>query len=415
MARAKRQTTKPAKVSTPNTTGIEALAGERSELPQGWEWRRLGELCDISLGRTPSRSEPRYWGGANSWATISDLNEGQLFDTAEHITDLAVAETNSKPAPTGTLLMSFKLTIGKMAFAGHDLYTNEAIAALPARNPDELYNRFLYYALKTRTLEQGADEAVKGKTLNKAKLQVLEIPVPPLHEQRRIVARIEEFARRVEEALERLNKLDGEFDLLCRAALYDVSDGEPTLTPMRELVQQRTPDIPVSRDEIYHFAGLKSFGRGVFKSVVKSGAEFAYPRLTRLRAGDFVYLKLMAWEGAFGVVPPEYDGLYVSPEYPVFEVKSEHVLREILDVYFRSPVIWPTISEISTGTNARRKRLHPSAFLAYEMPLPPMRTQQRLREMKRRVDELRKRHAEQRRELDALMPSVLARAFAGEL
>jgi len=246
-------------------------------------------------------------------------------------------------------------------------------------------------------------------------VRAVEIPLPPLPEQRRIVARIEEFARRVEEALERLNKLDGEFDLLCRATLYDMADGEPTPTPMRELVQPRTPNIPVSRDEIYHFAGLKSFGRGVFKSVVKSGAEFAYPRLTRLRAGDFVYLKLMAWEGAFGVVPPEYDGLYVSPEYPVFEVKSERVLPEIPDVYFRSPAIWPTISEISTGTNARRKRLHPSAFLAYEIPLPPMRTQQRLREMKLRVDELRKRHAEQRRELEALMPSVLARAFAGEL
>lgn len=153
----------------------------------------------------------------------------------------------------------------------------------------------------------------------------------------------------------------------------------------------------------------------MFKSVVKSGAEFAYSRLTRLRMGDFVYLKLMAWEGAFGVVPPEYDGLYVSPEYPVFEVKSERVLPEILDIYFRSPAIWPTISEISTGANVRRKRLHPSAFLSYELPLPPMRTQQRLREMKLRVDELRKRHAEQRRELETLMPSArsVARACSG--
>ncbi len=123
----------------------------------------------------------------------------------------------------------------------------------------------------------------------------------------------------------------------------------------------------------------------------------------------------MAWEGAFGVVPPEYDGLFVSPKYPVFEVNEERVLSEVLDVYFRSPAIWPTLSEINTGTNARRKRLHPTAFLSYEIPLPPIHTQQRHREMKRRVDELRKRHAEQRQELEALMPSVLAQAFAGEL
>jgi len=388
---------------------------ERDELPEGWEWRRLGDSCDIALGRTPSRSERRFWGGTNPWATIADLNEGQLYDTAEYITDAAVSETRSKPVPAGTLLMSFKLSIGKMAFAGRDLYTNEAIAALHILNPNELDNRYLYYALKTRTLDQDADEAVKGKTLNKAKLKLLEIPLPPLPEQQRIVARIEGFAKRANEALERLNKIAAEFDLLCRAILFDTTDGDPTPTPMRELVRPREPDISVNPREVYHFAGLKSFGRGVFKSVVKSGAQFAYPRLTRLQAGDFVYLKLMAWEGAFGIVLPEHDGFYVSPEYPVFEVNTARVLPEVLDIYFRSPAIWPTISEISTGTNARRKRLHPSTFLAFEFPLPPISQQHRVREIKRRTDELSQRHAAQRRELEGLMPSVLAKAFAGEL
>jgi type I restriction enzyme S subunit len=123
----------------------------------------------------------------------------------------------------------------------------------------------------------------------------------------------------------------------------------------------------------------------------------------------------MAWEGGLGVVPPECDGLYVSLEYPVFEVNTARVLPEVLDIYFRTPAIWPMISEISTGTNARRKRMHPSVFLAYEFPLPPMETQMRLQGIKKRVDELRQRHREQRRELKALMPSVLAKAFAGEL
>ncbi len=163
------------------------------------------------------------------------------------------------------------------------------------------------------------------------------------------------------------------------------------------------------------FAGVYSFGRGVFKGPVKSGAEFAYTRLTRLHTDDFVYPKLMAWEGGLGVVPPECDGLVVSPEFPVFEINRDRALPETLGVYFSTPEVWPVLSEISTGTNARRRRLHPSAFFAYEMPLPPMPTQLRLYEMKTRVDELRRRHAEQQKELDALMPTVLAKAFAGEL
>ena len=229
------------------------------------------------------------------------------------------------------------------------------------------------------------------------------------------MARIEEFAWRAKEALERLNELETEFDLLCRAMLFAEADGNSTPTPMSELVRLRPTDVTVSKAEVYHFAGVYSFGRGVFKGPVKSGAEFAYSRLTRIHAGEFTYPKLMAWEGGLGIVPPECDGFVVSPEFPVFEVNQDRVLPETLDVYFRSPSVWPMLSEISAGTNARRKRLHPKVFLAYEMPLPPMKTQQRLREMKIRVDELRKRHAQQRAELEALMPSVLDRAFRGEL
>ncbi len=192
------------------------------------------------------------------------------------------------------------------------------------------------------------------------------IPVPSLPEQHRIVARIEAFAQRLEETLNRLNQLEYEFDALCRSVVFDPSDGDLTPTPMRELVRLRSANVIVQPAEIYALAWLKSFRRGVFKGPVKSGAEFTYPRLTRLRAGEFVYPKLMAWEGAFGVVPPECDGLVVSTEFPVFEINQEKVLPETLDVYFRTPSVWPMILEISTGTNARRKRLHPSALLAYD-------------------------------------------------
>lgn len=67
-------------------------------------------------------------------------------------------------------------------------------------------------------------------------------------------------------------------------------------------------DVAVDGSVPYRFAGVYSFGRGVFPSVVKSGSEFSYERLSTVRTGDFIYPKLMAWEGALGVVPPEWDG-----------------------------------------------------------------------------------------------------------
>ena len=123
----------------------------------------------------------------------------------------------------------------------------------------------------------------------------------------------------------------------------------------------------------------------------------------------------MAWEGALAVVPPVCDGLAVSTEFPVFEIDESKVLPEVLDVYFRTPVVWPLLSGASTGTNIRRRRLNPSAFLKYLFPLPPMPVQRILREVKSRADAFRPLQAETATELDALLPSILSKAFAGGL
>ncbi len=241
----------------------------------------------------------------------------------------------------------------------------------------------------------------------------LEIPLPPLAEQRRVVARIEELAAQIREARTLRHQAAEEADVLLRSILTQDEQAKPT--PMRELVKLRLPDVNVRADETYQFAGVYCFGRGVFKSVRKSGMDFAYPRLTRLRAGEFVYPKLMAWEGALGVVPPDCDGCVVSTEFPVFEVNQNRVLPEVLDIYFRTPSVWPEIAGESTGTNIRRRRLNPQDFLDYEMPLPSMDTQMTLRKVRAEVDALKRLQAETAAELDALLPAILDRAFKGEL
>lgn len=147
------------------------------------------------------------------------------------------------------------------------------------------------------------------------------------------------------------------------------------------------------------------------------GVLFPYVELTltRLKAGNFLYPKLMAWEGALGTVPPECDGLVVSPEFPVFEVNESFVLPEVLDVYFRTPVVWPVLSGTSTGTNVRRRRLNPSTFLEFKMPLPPMSIQQKIRDVKNKLDSLKPLQGGTSVELNALLNSALDKAFKGEL
>ena len=244
----------------------------------------------------------------------------------------------------------------------------------------------------------------------------LEIPLPPLAEQQALVARLDALAEKTRQVETHLDAVERDAERLVRAYIFHPPGEQPTKRPMSELVFLRPPDVTVDRTaHQYRFAGVYSFGRGVFPSVIKSGSEFAYDRLSTVRAGDFTYPKLMAWEGALGVVPPDCDGMVVSPEFPVFSVNTNEVLPEVLDIYFRTPEIWPALAALSGGTNIRRRRLQPSAFLAYVMPVPSMATQLKIRAAYLRTQSLKAQHAAIRQANAALLPATLERVFSTEV
>ncbi|MFZ4859567.1 MAG: restriction endonuclease subunit S [Desulfuromonadaceae bacterium] len=158
---------------------------------EGWKAGKLGGLCSIEIGGTPSRSNPDYWDSAkettNRWVSIRDLNKRVVSDTAEHITNFGARHSNVKLQKTGTVLLSFKLSIGRVAFAGCDLYTNEAIAGLCS---EELDSEFLFYGLQQWDLLQNVDQAIKGATLNKEKLKQIEFQYPVSREVQTHIASI---------------------------------------------------------------------------------------------------------------------------------------------------------------------------------------------------------------------------------
>jgi len=284
-------------------------------------------------------------------------------------------------------------------------------------NEKVLNRRFLDFFIRTPAFREQV--AAQGST-NYAAIRPNDVlgyklPLPPLAEQRRIVARIEALSAKIEEARRLQKEVIAGLDNLCRSMIFNESFSSSTKTPMRDLVRLREPDVVVRSEELYSFAGVYCFGGGVFKGQQKSGMEFAYPRLTQLKTANFVYPKLMAWEGALGIVPADCDGLMVSTEFPVFEVNESRVYPEVLDVYFRTPSVWPALAGVSTGTNVRRRRLNPSDFLNYQMPLPPLPVQQKLRQVKGKADSMKKLQAETAAELAALLPSILDKAFKGEL
>lgn len=167
-------------------------------MKNGWEIKKLGEVCEINIGRTPERGNFKMWDKEkktdNVWLSIADLNnteKGYISDSTEYVSDNAVPKM--KLVKANTLLMSFKLTIGRCAITKRDLFTNEAIAALPIldKNLDLFFLKYYLENFDWAKLTEG-DVKVKGKTLNKEKLKEVPITLPPLEEQKRIVKILDE-------------------------------------------------------------------------------------------------------------------------------------------------------------------------------------------------------------------------------
>jgi type I restriction enzyme S subunit len=121
--------------------------------PAHFDERALSDLASIEIGRTPSRSNPAYWGGVQKWVTISDFEHGDVVkDTKERISQQALDECGVRVHCAGTLIMSFKLTIGKLAILGASMATNEAIAALKPLDTVLSMNDIFFTTLVRSTL-----------------------------------------------------------------------------------------------------------------------------------------------------------------------------------------------------------------------------------------------------------------------
>lgn len=135
-----------------------------------------------------------------------------------------------------------------------------------------------------------------------------------------------------------------------------------------------------ARDELteYQFAGTYSFARGIFVGQRKLGSTFALPKIQRIHQGDFIYCKIMAWEGAFGIAPKEVDRCVMSGAFVAYELNRDRIDQEFLDYFFKVPAHWQAIGNQSSGTNVRRQSLHPTQFERAEIPLPPLAEQRRI-------------------------------------
>ena len=184
------------------------------QVPDSWEWVKFGDLVNYNIGRTPSRKEPVYWGNDIPWISIADMIDmGYINTTKEKISKYAFEKCfKEQIIPKDTLIMSFKLTVGKVSILGINALHNEAIISIfPYQDQNFSIRNYLFHFLPLIAQTGNTKSAIKGNTLNTESINNLIVPLPPLAEQERIVEKLEQILPLVEEYgknEEKLSKLN---------------------------------------------------------------------------------------------------------------------------------------------------------------------------------------------------------------
>ena len=193
-------------------------------MKHGWEYKKLGEICQIVTGSTPKTSVQEYWGGKYPWVTPAEL-KGDVFidDTERHITDEAVAHTNVTLLPIGTVLLSSRAPIGKVAITTREMYCNQGFKNLICS--DTIFNKYLYFWLKGKTdylnsLGRGAT----FKEISKSIVENIQIPLPPIQSQQYIVSELDKINELICLKKEQLK----DYDNLAQSIFYEMF-GDPVV------------------------------------------------------------------------------------------------------------------------------------------------------------------------------------------
>lgn len=407
------------------------MSDEQNNIADGWKVKKLGKLCDISIGKTPSRGNPVYWDKDkktdNVWLSIRDLNNTKrniISDSLEYLSDEGAKLF--KEVKKDTLLVSFKLTLGRLAFAGRNLRTNEAIASLSILDKTEINSKYLFYYLNFFDWNKAAegDIKIKGKTLNKKKLGNIGVFYPSFSEQQRIVSILDETFSAIEKVKSNAEKNLQNSKKLFESSLHDIFEKEPS-----NWVQKTLEEISLE------------FGRGKSKhrprnAKILFGGEYPFIQTGDIRncnhyINDFtqtynevglaqsklwqkgtICITIAANIAETGILnfdacfPDSVIGITVNPKL------AENNFVEYLLQFFKTEIQ-------REGKGSAQANINLATFKNYKFPFPDISTQKqiviKLNELSEKTEKLKTIYQQKLNDLEKLKKSILQKAFSGEL
>lgn len=374
-------------------SGIEWIG----EIPEDWEVNKVKKYYHMEIGFTPDTKNEEYYDDDTGydWITISDLNGKRYIPstTKRKISKLFLDEYKPNSIPKGSLLYSFKLSVGQVAFADREVYSNEAIASFFMDNSIDL--NFLFYS--SYMIVENANENIYGaKILNQDLIKNAYIVFPPLLEQQKIANFLDEKIREIDSIIEKTKESIKEYKKYRKAIVINaVTKGINPNVKMKqtdsdwigeipehwnyvriqqlfEIVDERNTDAEANLLSLYTSIGVKPR-----KELEEKGNKaITVINYKKVKKNDIIVNKLLAWMGAIGF--SDYEGV-TSPDYDVYRAKKDaNVIRNYYNEYFRDTCFNGDCYKYGHGIMLMRWRTYPEEFLRIKVPNPPLKEQQEI-------------------------------------
>ena len=357
--------------------------------------KKLGEICDVVSGGTPSRTNTAFWdGGIIPWIKIGNIKGKYVSEADEYITQAGLEGSSAKILSKGTVLYTIFATLGEAGILTIDACTNQAIAGITIKNQDEVLADYLYYYLKSKkSYINNLGRGVAQNNINLSILRNLEIPLPALSVQRQTVDILDKTAKVIEYRRQQLQNLDD----LVKARFVEMF-GDPVQNSLK-WVTKSLLEMGYCKNGVNFHSGdsgieIHCLGVGDFKDYsVVDGTDYLPtislseepPEESMLQDGDIVFVRSNGNKALVGrclVVyphntPTTYSGFCIRYRLTSNEVNTSYLLRVLKADSMRKKMI---------GRGANIQNLNQKTLATLNIPIPPMELQEQFAEFVNQTD-----------------------------
>ena len=344
---------------------------------------KLKDICNISTGGTPSRSNINYWNNGDiPWCKIGDFSGKYINKVKENITEEGLKNSSAKIFKRGTILYTIFATVGEVAILEKESATNQAIAGLEIIN-DEVDLEYLYYYLKSlKFVMLKKSRGVAQNNINLGILKNIEIKIPDKMEQ----INIAKILANIEKVIDKKNKQLKELNTIIKSQFVEMfGDKNYLKIRLKEVLVQNqdVEKIENTRKEKFVTVGIN--GKGARKRIIKD-EKWPVPFVGyRVKGGQFIYSRIDARNGAFAIIPNSLNNAVVSKDFPIFDIDYNKIKPDILLFSLLEESFIDIIKNSSFGAT-NRQRIKEGTFLNYKIYLPPLHIQNQFSEIVKQID-----------------------------